>query len=139
MSIIDSEIEDAASQLYGRKVGERLRSIRRQKGLSLQEAEEASEQKAVRLAKRERLIERAGDDLGGGAYPVAVGVTDTIAAVACATRSIQNSRCHHGTIGRNLLRNEDDDSRGAAPTRKPPTSLISRGRRGLSDGGTGGI
>jgi len=56
MSIIDSEIEDAASQLYGRKVGERLRSIRRQKGLSLQEAEEASEQefKASVLGAYER-------------------------------------------------------------------------------------
>ncbi|MFT4213892.1 MAG: lysine--tRNA ligase [Microbacterium sp.] len=38
------------------------------------------EQKAVRLAKRERLVaERA--DAAGGAYPVAVPVTDTIAAV----------------------------------------------------------
>lgn len=56
MSIIDSEIEDAASQLYGRKVGERLCSIRRQKGLSLQEAEEASEQefKASVLGAYER-------------------------------------------------------------------------------------
>ena len=56
MSIIDSEIDDAASQLYGRKVGERLRSIRRQKGLSLQEAEEASEQefKASVLGAYER-------------------------------------------------------------------------------------
>ncbi|AJM78221.1 lysine--tRNA ligase [Rathayibacter toxicus] len=44
-------------------------------------AQEASEQKAVRLAKRERLIERAGDDLGAGAYPVRLAVTDTIAAV----------------------------------------------------------
>lgn len=56
MSLIDSEIDDAASQLYGRKVGERLRSIRRQKGLSLQEAEEASEQefKASVLGAYER-------------------------------------------------------------------------------------
>ncbi len=56
MSIIDSDLGDAASQLYGRKVGERLRSIRRQKGLSLQEAEEASEQefKASVLGAYER-------------------------------------------------------------------------------------
>ena len=32
VSIIDSEIDDEATQIYGRKVGERLRSIRRQKG-----------------------------------------------------------------------------------------------------------
>ncbi len=42
--------------------------------------EEVFEQKAVRLAKRERLIaERA--DAAGGAYPVSVGVTDTIPAL----------------------------------------------------------
>jgi lysyl-tRNA synthetase class 2 len=40
---------------------------------------EIGEQKAVRLSKRERLNEAAG--LGGGAYPVSVPVTDTIAAV----------------------------------------------------------
>ena len=41
-------------------------------------AEDVHEQKAVRLAKRERLLaERA--DAAGGAYPVAVPVTDTIA------------------------------------------------------------
>jgi transcriptional regulator with XRE-family HTH domain len=40
---MDQEIDDEATRLYGRKVGERLRSIRRQKGLSLQEAEEASQ------------------------------------------------------------------------------------------------
>ncbi len=37
---------------------------------------EVFEQKAVRLAKRERLIE-----LGLGAYPVGVSITDTIGAV----------------------------------------------------------
>lgn len=43
-------------------------------------AEEISEQKAVRLAKRERLI--AGtDDLGEGAYPVSVPITATIPEV----------------------------------------------------------
>lgn len=42
--------------------------------------EEVIEQKAVRLAKRERLLaERA--DAAGGAYPVAVPVTDTIPAL----------------------------------------------------------
>jgi len=42
--------------------------------------EDVHEQKAVRLAKRERLIaERA--DAAGGAYPVAVPVTDTISAL----------------------------------------------------------
>ena len=43
-------------------------------------ASDVIEQKAVRLAKRERLIaERV--DAAGGAYPVAVPVTDTIAAL----------------------------------------------------------
>lgn len=41
--------------------------------------EEVFEQKAVRLAKRDRLNEGAG--LGGGAYPVSVPVTHSIAAV----------------------------------------------------------
>ncbi|WP_438854123.1 lysine--tRNA ligase [Agromyces sp. M3QZ16-3] len=43
-------------------------------------AEEISEQKAVRLAKRERLIADAAD-LGDGAYPVSVPVTTTIPEV----------------------------------------------------------
>src|SRR6187402_3964720 len=38
------------------------------------------EQKAVRLAKRERLIAQR-TDAAGGAYPVAVPVTDTIPAL----------------------------------------------------------
>ncbi|MFT2818226.1 lysine--tRNA ligase [Leifsonia sp. A12D58] len=42
--------------------------------------DEISEQKAVRLAKRERL-NAAATSLGGGAYPVSVPVTDTIPAV----------------------------------------------------------
>ena len=43
-------------------------------------AEDIFEQKAVRLAKRERLIaERA--DAAGGAYPVGVPITDTIPAL----------------------------------------------------------
>ncbi len=51
----DTDVEEGDST-YGRKVGERLRAIRRQKGLSLQEAEEASEQefKASVLGAYER-------------------------------------------------------------------------------------
>ena len=43
-------------------------------------ADEISEQKAVRLAKRERLI-AASEDLGGGAYPVRLPITATIPEV----------------------------------------------------------
>ena len=55
----DTEMDpdlDAAADAYGKKVGERLRAIRRQKGMSLQEAEEASEQefKASVLGAYER-------------------------------------------------------------------------------------
>jgi lysyl-tRNA synthetase class 2 len=47
---------------------------------SVDELAEAFEQKAVRLAKRERLIaERA--DAAGGAYPVSLPITDTIPAL----------------------------------------------------------
>ena len=42
--------------------------------------EDIAEQKAVRLAKRERLIAAAGS-LGGGAYPVSLPITTTISAV----------------------------------------------------------
>ncbi len=47
---------DEPAQLYGKKVGDRLRAIRRQKGMSLQEAEEASVQefKASVLGAYER-------------------------------------------------------------------------------------
>ena len=47
---------DGAGDAYGKKVGERLRAIRRQKGMSLQEAEEASDQqfKASVLGAYER-------------------------------------------------------------------------------------
>lgn len=44
------------------------------------EQQDISEQKAVRLAKRERLIAAAAD-LGGGAYPVSVPITTTIPAL----------------------------------------------------------
>jgi len=43
-------------------------------------AEEISEQKAVRLQKRARLIDEAGD-LGGGAYPVRLPISTTIPEV----------------------------------------------------------
>ncbi|MFC6356768.1 lysine--tRNA ligase [Luethyella okanaganae] len=43
-------------------------------------AEAVSEQKAVRLSKRERLVAAAAGP-GGGAYPVSVPVTDTIPAL----------------------------------------------------------
>lgn len=43
-------------------------------------ADEISEQKAVRLAKRERLIAEASG-LGGGAYPVRLPITETIPEV----------------------------------------------------------
>src|SRR4051795_899685 len=49
-------IEEGMAGGYARRVGERLRAIRRQKGMSLQEAEEASEQefKASVLGAYER-------------------------------------------------------------------------------------
>ena len=59
MGIDEADMEpdlDGEAQLYGKKVGERLRAIRRQKGMSLQEAEEASDQefKASVLGAYER-------------------------------------------------------------------------------------
>ena len=53
--VTDDDLDVEAAN-YGRKVGERLRAIRRQKGLSLQEAEEASGQefKASVLGAYER-------------------------------------------------------------------------------------
>src|SRR3954463_15419557 len=42
--------------------------------------EDVAEQKAVRLAKRERLIAEAAE-AGGGAYPVSLPITTTIPAV----------------------------------------------------------
>ena len=51
----DGEL-DGVAQVYGKKVGDRLRAIRRQKGMSLQDAEEASAQefKASVLGAYER-------------------------------------------------------------------------------------
>ncbi|EEB9150769.1 lysine--tRNA ligase, partial [Salmonella enterica subsp. enterica serovar Paratyphi B] len=43
-------------------------------------AEDVHEQKAVRLAKRERLIQKRAD-AGGGAFPVGVPVTHSIPAL----------------------------------------------------------
>src|ERR1700759_320695 len=58
MSSMNEDVveESTAGTPYGRKVGDRLRAIRRQKRLSLQEAEEASEQefKASVLGAYER-------------------------------------------------------------------------------------
>lgn len=54
---MDDDIDmDGAAAGYGKKVGDRLRAIRRQKGLSLQEAEESSDQefKASVLGAYER-------------------------------------------------------------------------------------
>ncbi|MGV1034406.1 MAG: lysine--tRNA ligase [Microbacteriaceae bacterium] len=65
-------------------------------------AEEISEQKAVRLAKRERLI--AEDDAAGGAYPVALAITHTIPEVraqfAELTEADQASGVTVGVAGR---------------------------------------
>ena len=38
----ESEVDDAASRAYNQRVGERLRSIRKQKKMSLQELESVS-------------------------------------------------------------------------------------------------
>lgn len=65
-------------------------------------AEEISEQKAVRLAKRERLI--AEDVAAGGAYPVALAITHTIPEVraefAGLTEPDQASGISVGIAGR---------------------------------------
>jgi transcriptional regulator with XRE-family HTH domain len=54
VSVIEDEIEDPTG--YGKRVGDRLRAIRRQKGLSLQEVEATSQQefKASVLGAYER-------------------------------------------------------------------------------------
>jgi lysyl-tRNA synthetase, class II len=57
-------------------------------------AEEISEQKAVRLAKRERLIES-----GAEAYPVGVPVTTTIAAVRAKYSAIETDTATGETVG----------------------------------------
>jgi transcriptional regulator with XRE-family HTH domain len=54
--LIDEAIDEKAASAYARRVGERLRAIRKQKGLSLQEVEAASAQefKASVLGAYER-------------------------------------------------------------------------------------
>ncbi|GAA4266169.1 lysine--tRNA ligase [Frondihabitans peucedani] len=56
--------------------------------------DEVFEQKAVRLAKRERLIES-----GVGAYPVGVPVTTTIPAVRAAYESLETDSASGDTVG----------------------------------------
>jgi transcriptional regulator with XRE-family HTH domain len=54
--VIDEGVDEKAASAYARRVGERLRAIRKQKGLSLQEVEAASSQefKASVLGAYER-------------------------------------------------------------------------------------
>ncbi|GAA4675349.1 lysine--tRNA ligase [Frondihabitans cladoniiphilus] len=57
-------------------------------------ADEVSEQKAVRLAKRERLIES-----GAGAYPVAVPITTTIPAVRAKYEGLEIDTASGDVVG----------------------------------------
>lgn len=59
-------------------------------------AAEVSEQKAVRLAKRERLI--GSDSPAGGAYPVGVPVTHTIAELRSEFAGLSEPDQHSGTV-----------------------------------------
>ncbi len=52
---------------------------------------EVFEQKRVRLEKRARLNDLAGDDLAGGAYPVAVPVTTTIPEVRAKWANLEET------------------------------------------------
>ncbi|MEY9954188.1 lysine--tRNA ligase [Leifsonia sp. EB34] len=61
-------------------------------------ADEISEQKAVRLAKRERLIAESGD-AGGGAYPVQVPVTTTIPEVRAEWGHLEADQTSGVTVG----------------------------------------
>jgi lysyl-tRNA synthetase class 2 len=61
-------------------------------------ADEISEQKAVRLAKRERLIAEAATP-GGGAYPVSVPVTTTIPAVRAEFGQLQADETSGVVVG----------------------------------------
>src|SRR3546814_2204617 len=62
------------------------------------ELNDAFEQKAVRLAKRERLlVERA--DAAGGPYPVTVPVTDTIPAVRARFGELEAGEATGVTVG----------------------------------------
>jgi len=61
-------------------------------------ADEISEQKAVRLAKRERLIAEA-ETPGGGAYPVSLPVTTTIPAVRAEFGHLQADETSGVVVG----------------------------------------
>jgi lysyl-tRNA synthetase class 2 len=61
-------------------------------------AEEIFEQKAVRLAKRERLVSMAAD-AAGGAYPVSVPITTTIPAVREKYGSLQADETTGDVVG----------------------------------------
>ncbi|MET4637725.1 lysine--tRNA ligase [Mycetocola sp. 2940] len=61
-------------------------------------AEEIFEQKAVRLAKRERLIALSAD-AAGGAYPVSVPITTTIPAVRERHSSLQADETSGDVVG----------------------------------------
>ncbi len=61
-------------------------------------ADEISEQKAVRLGKRERLIAEAKTP-AGGAYPVAVPITTTIPAVRAKWGHLQADEVSGETVG----------------------------------------
>lgn len=61
-------------------------------------AEEIFEQKAVRLAKRERLVASA-TDAGGGAYPVSVPITTTIPAVRSAYGHLEADEASGDVVG----------------------------------------
>jgi lysyl-tRNA synthetase class 2 len=60
--------------------------------------DEVSQQKAVRLAKRERLIESATSS-AGGAYPVSVPITDTIPAVRARFSELETDATTGVTVG----------------------------------------
>src|SRR5665647_2006015 len=60
--------------------------------------DEITEQKAVRLAKRERL-NAASATPGGGAYPVSVPVTDTIPAVRARFGELEADGTTGVTVG----------------------------------------
>ena len=63
--------------------------------------EEVFEQKRVRLEKRDKLNELAGDDLGGGAYPVELPVTTTIPEVRAKWAHLEQTPDSHSgeTVG----------------------------------------
>ena len=62
------------------------------------EQAELSEQKAVRLAKRQRLIDEATSG-AGGAYPVTLPITDTIPAVRARYGELQPDEATGVTVG----------------------------------------